>query len=75
MDFSKAPANPRTATFFSIGSSCTGWFLSGVVMAGVNCPVELLKVRLQVQDHKNRVNLECILLYNLLLYNRSIKVF
>lgn len=31
--------------------------LSGVVMAGVNCPVELLKVRLQVQDHKNRVNL------------------
>lgn len=29
--------------------------LSGVVMAVVNCPVELLKVRLQVQDHKIKV--------------------
>lgn len=28
--------------------------LSGIVMAGVNCPVELLKVRLQVQDHKTK---------------------
>lgn len=28
--------------------------LSGFVMAGVNCPVELLKVRLQVQDHKTK---------------------
>ena len=31
--------------------------LSGVIMAGVNCPVELLKVRLQVQDHKAKVKI------------------
>lgn len=30
--------------------------LSGIVMATVNCPVELLKIRLQVQDHKIKVN-------------------
>lgn len=29
--------------------------LSGVIMAVVNCPVELFKIRLQVQDHNNRV--------------------
>lgn len=31
--------------------------LSGAVMSVVNCPVELLKVRLQVQDSKIKVNL------------------
>lgn len=30
--------------------------LSGIVMATVNCPVELLKVRLQVQDQKMKVS-------------------
>ena len=29
--------------------------LSGIVMASINCPVELLKIRLQVQDNLNNV--------------------
>jgi len=49
--------------------------LSGVVMSGVNCPVELLKVRLQVQDHNNRVrNLYCLLTAHRMLL-RNIKIY
>ncbi len=47
--FSEVPHSSQLDRIALAGS------LSGVVMATVNCPVELLKVRLQVQDHKDKV--------------------
>lgn len=46
---------PNMPHSFQLDKVALAGSLSGVVMAGVNCPVELIKVRLQVQDHNNRV--------------------